>query len=88
MSTQTETRIDNEQRTEEEQEEGRPIHSHIVDRGDDPRTVQAIIFEARVEGTPVTALCGYTWVPSRNPENYPLCSQCAEIFEFAKDFRS
>lgn len=84
MSTQIAERTN----TDEQTEEGKPIHSHIVDRGDDPRTAQAIILEAMVEGTPVTALCSYTWVPSRNPENHPLCSKCAEIFEFAKDFRS
>jgi hypothetical protein len=84
MSTQLDEGTETDVRTEE----GQPIHSHIIDRGDDPRTAQAIVMEARVEGIPVTALCGYTWVPSRNPENHPLCSKCAEIFEFAKDFRS
>ena len=64
-----------------------PIHSHIIDRGDDPRPAEAIILEARVNGTPLTALCGYTWVPSRDPQKYPVCPKCAEIFEFARDFR-
>ena len=59
----------------------------IIDRGDDPRPAEAIILEARVNGTPLTALCGYTWVPSRDPQKYPVCPKCAEIFEFARDFR-
>lgn len=63
------------------------IHAHIV-RGDGVRTANAIILEARVNGTPVTALCGYTWVPSRNPENHPVCPKCDEIKEFDKDFHS
>lgn len=65
-----------------------PIHAHIIDRGDDPRTAQEIVVEARINQTPITALCGHVWVPNRNPLKYPLCSKCVEIFEFAKDFRS
>jgi hypothetical protein len=32
-----------------------------------------------VEGRPVRALCGKVWVPSRDPERYPLCPTCAEL---------
>jgi len=66
---------------------GNPRHSHIVDRGDDPRPAYAFITEAMVNGTPLTALCGYTWVPSRDPRKLQICKKCLEIFEFAKDFR-
>ena len=34
---------------------------------------------AYVEGTPIRALCGKVWVPSRDPSRYPLCPTCAEI---------
>lgn len=34
--------------------------------------------EALVMGTPVTALCGKTWVPSRDPERFPVCPTCVE----------
>ena len=64
-----------------------PRHSHIVDRGDDPRPATAIILDAMVNGTPLTALCGYIWVPSRDPNQFPVCPKCLEIFEFAHDFR-
>ena len=64
-----------------------PIHSHIIDRGDSEMSAEALILTARVTGTPVTALCGYTWVPSRDPQKHPVCPKCLEIFEFAKDFR-
>lgn len=57
-----------------------PIHSHIV-KGDGTRSADAIITEARVLGTPVTALCGHVWVPSRNPEKHPVCSRCVEILQ-------
>ncbi len=42
---------------------------------------KAKIMEAMVMGTPVAALCGKVWVPSRDPEKYPVCPTCKEIFE-------
>lgn len=36
--------------------------------------------EAIVTGTPVTALCGKVWVPSRDPQKYPVCPTCKEIW--------
>lgn len=66
---------------------GEPIHAHIIDRGDSPQNAETLILEARVMGTPVTALCGYTWVPSRDPRKHPVCPKCLEMFEFARDLR-
>ena len=37
--------------------------------------------EAMVMGTPVVALCGKVWVPSRDPERFPVCPECKEIWE-------
>lgn len=39
------------------------------------------IMEASVFGTPLTALCGKVWVPSRDPSRFPVCPECKEIFE-------
>ncbi|HLR85071.1 MAG TPA: DUF3039 domain-containing protein [Nocardioidaceae bacterium] len=36
---------------------------------------------AMVEGTPVTALCGKVWVPSRDPQKFPVCPECKELWE-------
>ena len=36
------------------------------------------ITEAYVNGTPVIALCGKIWIPSRDPEKFPLCPRCDE----------
>ena len=36
--------------------------------------------EAMVMGTPVVALCGKVWVPSRNPDRFPVCPECKEIW--------
>lgn len=37
--------------------------------------------EAMVNGTPVIALCGKVWVPSRDPQKFPVCPDCKEIWE-------
>jgi hypothetical protein len=37
--------------------------------------------DAIVNGTPVIALCGKVWVPSRDPQKYPVCPECKEIWE-------
>jgi hypothetical protein len=34
-----------------------------------------------VEGTPLQALCGKVWVPSRDPNKYPVCPTCKEIYD-------
>lgn len=39
------------------------------------------IVESAVTGEPVKALCGKLWTPSRDPEKYPVCPTCKEIWE-------
>lgn len=39
------------------------------------------IVESAVLGTPVIALCGKTWVPGRDPEKFPVCPVCKEIYQ-------
>jgi hypothetical protein len=39
------------------------------------------ITEAMVTGTPIRALCGKIWVPSRDPGRFPVCPTCKEIWE-------
>ena len=41
--------------------------------------------EAMVMGTPVVALCGKVWVPSRDPQRFPVCPECKEIWEGFSD---
>lgn len=58
---------------------------HRVDDGDHERfshyVPKAKLMQAMVEGTPVRALCGKLWVPSRDPQRFPICPQCKEIHE-------
>jgi hypothetical protein len=42
---------------------------------------KARLTEAMINGTPVMALCGKVWVPSRDPKRYSLCGTCKEEFE-------
>ena len=42
---------------------------------------KAKIMEAMVNGTPVTALCGKVWIPSRDPKKFPVCPTCKEIYD-------
>jgi Protein of unknown function (DUF3039) len=39
------------------------------------------IVDSAVSGTPVIALCGKVWVPSRDPKKYPVCPDCKRIYE-------
>ncbi|MCL6551103.1 MAG: DUF3039 domain-containing protein [Acidothermus cellulolyticus] len=39
------------------------------------------ILEATVNGTPIRALCGKIWVPSRDPSRFPVCPECKEIYD-------
>lgn len=39
----------------------------------------ASVTEGYVLGTPVLAICGKIFVPSRDPEKFPLCPICKEI---------
>jgi Protein of unknown function (DUF3039) len=39
------------------------------------------IVDSAVSGTPVVALCGKVWVPSRDPKKYPVCPDCRRIYD-------
>jgi hypothetical protein len=53
--------------------------THIVKRPEDRESAEAWVTEARVLGLEVEALCGFRWVPARNPERYPVCEACRDI---------
>lgn len=39
------------------------------------------LMEAMINGTAVVALCGKVWVPTRDPEKFPVCPECKDIWE-------
>lgn len=59
-----------------------------LDEGDHERFSHFVpknkLTEAMVMGTPVVALCGKVWVPSRNPDKFPVCPECKEIWDTFK----
>lgn len=85
MSVELEEAID-VKTTDPDKKTEDPIYAHWIER-DENRSAEAIIMEARVNGTPLTALCGHVWVPSRDPERHPPCPRCEEALPFAKDMR-
>lgn len=77
--------VDTDLDTDEETRTGEPTAAHIVKvkRGEN---ATAIVLEARINGTPVEALCGFVWVPSRDPKKLPVCEQCKGVYELYKSF--
>lgn len=59
-----------------------------TDGGDHERFAHYVkksaILPSAVEGTPLEALCGKKWVPSRDPQKFPVCPECKEIYEGLK----
>lgn len=43
------------------------------------------ILESALSGEPVTALCGKKWIPGRDPEKFPVCPICKEIYDGLRD---
>jgi hypothetical protein len=68
-----------ERETDERAETGPPQQAHIIrHRGGD---AAARVLEARINGTPLEALCGERFIPQRDPQKLPLCEACKEIYE-------
>jgi hypothetical protein len=45
--------------------------AHIIRKRDE--------MKGYVLGEPVIALCGKKWVPSRDPQRFPVCPTCREV---------
>lgn len=57
----------------------------LVEPGDHERFSHYVrkekILESALSGEPVKALCGKMWVPGRDPEKFPVCPICKEIYD-------
>ena len=71
--------------TDHESEFDPGTHAHIV-KSDPGVTAAAVVLEARINGTPVEALCGYQWIPSKDPQKLPICPKCKEVYEMFRIF--
>ena len=60
------------------------LREEKVEDGDHDRFAHYVrmekIVESAVTGKPVIALCGKVWVPGRDPNKFPVCPICQEIY--------
>jgi hypothetical protein len=66
--------------TEEVTQTGDADHAHIV-KAEPGENAAAKVLSARVTGTPIEALCGFIWVPSKDPSKLPVCPVCKDIYD-------
>lgn len=56
-----------------------------VEPGDHERFAHYVrkekIMESAMTGKPVIALCGKVWVPGRDPNKFPVCPVCKEVYD-------
>jgi hypothetical protein len=71
--------------TDRDLQPGEPAAAHIV-KTEPGESAAAKVLEARIYGTPLEALCGHVWVPSRDPKQLPLCEACKNIYEMYRMF--
>jgi hypothetical protein len=75
-TTAVDERVREDERTVPTDEGDHERFSHYVEKDK--------LTEAMVMGTPVVALCGKVWVPSRAPEKFPVCPDCKDVWEKMK----
>ncbi|WP_425954653.1 DUF3039 domain-containing protein [Xylanimonas sp. McL0601] len=60
-----------------------------VEPGDHERFAHYVrkekIMQSAMTGKPVIALCGKVWVPGRDPNKFPVCPVCKEIYDGLRD---
>lgn len=65
------------------------LEGEQLDDGDHDRFAHYVkkdkIMHSALSGKPVIALCGKKWVPGRDPEKFPVCPTCKEIYEKLRD---
>ena len=63
----------------------RELVEQPVEPGDHERFAHYVrkekILESALSGEPVIALCGKVWIPGRDPQRFPVCPTCKEIYE-------
>ena len=66
----------------------RELVEQPVEPGDHERFAHYVrkekVLESALSGEPVVALCGKVWVPGRDPNKFPVCPVCKEIYDGLK----
>lgn len=64
------------------------IKQEQIEEGDHERFSHYVqkekILASALSGKPVIALCGKVWTPGRDPEKFPVCPTCKEIYDGLK----
>jgi hypothetical protein len=64
------------------------LEQQQLDEGDHERYSHYVqkdkILGSAMSGKPVIALCGKVWTPGRDPQKFPVCPTCKEIYEGMK----
>jgi hypothetical protein len=64
------------------------LNQEKVEEGDHERFSHYVqkdkILGSALSGKPVIALCGKVWTPGRDPQKFPVCPTCKEIYEKMK----
>lgn len=64
------------------------LEDEAIEPGDHERFSHYVrkekILESALSGKPVRALCGKKWTPGRDPEKFPVCPACKEVYEKLK----
>lgn len=56
------------------------IFTHVV-RALPGQDSTVMVRQAYANGTVLVALCGYRWIPSKDPRKYPVCQPCMAELE-------
>lgn len=61
------------------------VEEQRVEPGDHERFAHYVrkekILQSALSGDPVIALCGKVWVPGRDPNRFPVCPACKEVYQ-------
>lgn len=61
------------------------VDDPILDDGDHDRFSHIVrkdeAARGYIDGASIEALCGKKWVPSKNPDNYPVCPDCEKVLK-------
>ena len=64
------------------------LNQEQIEEGDHERFSHYVqkekILASALSGKPVIALCGKVWTPGRDPEKFPVCPTCKEIYDGLK----
>jgi hypothetical protein len=73
--SETDTTIEIEEKFTTSNDKPNSAHIVMVPEGEKDQTPQAYVLRSRIEGFPITALCGFTWVPNKQAAGLPVCGE-------------